>query len=107
MSKVFNFLKQKWLWVVGILGGTALATNKARNLYWAIIGLILILKMWGEKILGKKYNNFAMIGLLVYFIYCFLMDFWGKSAVGSSQAEGFLTGLWKKIKSLFTDNTTN
>lgn len=101
MGKILSFLKQKWLWVVGILGGTALVTNKARNLYWAIIGLILIVKMWGKKFLGEKYANFTMIALLVYFCYCFVMDFLGKTAVGSSQTEGFLTGLYNKIKSFF------
>lgn len=107
MNKIFSFLKNKWLWVVGILGGTAVVTNKARNLYWFIIGIILALKMWGKSLLGEKWNNFAMIGLLIYFVYCFVMDFLNKSAIGSSQFEGYLTTLIKKIKGLFGSNEAN
>lgn len=105
MNKVFNFLKSKWLWVVGIIGGTAVITNTARNLYWCIIGLILILKGFGARFLGQKWNNIAMIGLLIYFIYCFIMDFFNKSALGASQFEGYLTALYNKIKGLFSSNS--
>lgn len=107
MNKVLSFLKNKWIWVVGIIGGTAVVTNKARNLYWCIIGLILILKMFGQKFLGQKWNNIAMIGLLVYFIYCFIMDFFNKNAIGASSFEGYLTSLYNKIKGLFSSSNSN
>lgn len=100
MKRLFSKLRSKWLLLIGATTGILFATNKFKGLYWGLIAVVVLLKFKGRKLLGK-YNNMVLGGVLLYFIYCFAMDFLNKNAIGKEKVSGVFDNVTNKFKSIF------
>lgn len=99
MNRILGKIRARWVLITGAAAGVLFATNKMKNLYWGLLGVIFFLKLKGYKIFGK--NNPLVVGLvLLYFLYCFASDMMQKQAIGSEKVEGLFDALIKKTKNI-------
>lgn len=102
MNKIVNFLKNKWLLILGAVGIGAVALNKSKVLYLGLIALIFVVKKKGARLLGSKNASLLALVLTGYLAYCFIMDLTGKTSYFSDKVTNFFQSIINKIKSIFS-----
>nr|CRY93772.1 hypothetical protein [uncultured prokaryote] len=104
MNKIINFLKNKWLLILGAAGIGAVALKKSKILYFGLIALIFVVKKKGTRLLGSKNANLVALVLTGYLAYCFIMDLAGKTSFFSDKVTNFFNSIYTKTKSIFVRN---
>lgn len=99
-NKILNALKGNKLYFsigAGAVAATMWAkTNKA--FYYGLLAVLLIFKLAGSKILGTKWTNIAVVGLVLVFVWAFVSEVILKKNT-TNRVTTFFTNVWTKITS--------
>lgn len=105
MNKLLNWIKKSisgnklWFGIgAGVLGTYFFSsTNKA--FYYGLASMVVFLKLIGSKVLPRKWNNWAIIGCAIIFIYSFFVEVVLKRDSGLTSVKNFFGNVWSKLTS--------